>query len=556
MRALASPDIFDFDRLETTINSPVHLPCPGGVAPQSQREESGAAYVESLSCGAAGESITLTGYRFPPNTDVLIFFVPGSDPNSTLALAKARVRSDSQGGFTVEVTLPKDRESDDIQFLRSYSYKNTGAPRWSKSAVNTWDKIIETIFMAFLATLLGTILSFPLSFLAARNLMKNVRSPLASIALHVLGWPLGAWLGFQAGKYLLGVSDAFAGGAWLNAAGAVVSLAAVMIGARWSLLRSENEDPAKRALAQLVSIAASVCAVYAALEFGSLGMKFGAALIEPLGSFGFIGNFLFQSGDILRTITPVLSALTAGGIASSGLSRWGQTLSERLPVQAARPVNAALAAATGALLFIGIAQLLNWFYEIGNPFYIWTLPAILGALGGMALAFLNHPKASLPIGLTVYYITRAIVNAVRSVEAVIMAIVFVIFVGIGPFAGVMALGLHTIASLVKLYSEQVESILAGPIEAIEATGANRLQTIIYAVIPQIIPPYISYAMYRWDINVRMSTIIGITGGGIGFLLVQNINLLDYNAASTQMLAIAIVVSLMDYVSSALRERVV
>jgi phosphonate transport system permease protein len=160
----------------------------------------------------------------------------------------------------------------------------------------------------------------------------------------------------------------------------------------------------------------------------------------------------------------------------------------------------------------------------------------------------------LPIGMIVYYVTRTIVNAVRSVEAVIMAIVFVIFVGIGPFAGVMALGLHTIASLVKLYSEQVESILAGPIEAIEATGANRLQTIVYAVIPQIIPPYISYTMYRWDINVRMSTIIGITGGGgIGFLLVQNINLLDYNAASTQMLAIAIVVASMDYISSKLRE---
>jgi len=130
-------------------------------------------------------------------------------------------------------------------------------------------------------------------------------------------------------------------------------------------------------------------------------------------------------------------------------------------------------------------------------------------------------------------------------------------VGIGPFAGVLALSLHTVAALAKLYSEQVESIMEGPIEAISATGASRLQTIMYAVIPQIIPPYISFTMYRWDINVRMSTIIGFAGGGgIGFLLYQNINLLNYRAASAQMLAIAIVVASMDYLSAKLRERVI
>lgn len=132
-----------------------------------------------------------------------------------------------------------------------------------------------------------------------------------------------------------------------------------------------------------------------------------------------------------------------------------------------------------------------------------------------------------------------------------MAIVFVVWVGIGPFAGSLALPLHTIASLAKLYSEQVESIMAGPLEAIQATGANRLQTIIYAVVP----PDMSYTMYRWDINVRMSTIIGFVGGGIGFLLQQNINLLNYRDASAQMIAIAIVVSIMDYISSVMREKV-
>ena len=89
----------------------------------------------------------------------------------------------------------------------------------------------------------------------------------------------------------------------------------------------------------------------------------------------------------------------------------------------------------------------------------------------------------------------------------------------------------------------------------KATGATRLQMIIYSVIPQIVPPYIAFTIYRWDINVRMSTIIGfVGGGGIGFLLQQNINLLNYRAASAQMVAIAVVVSAMDYISSVMRQR--
>ena len=138
-----------------------------------------------------------------------------------------------------------------------------------------------------------------------------------------------------------------------------------------------------------------------------------------------------------------------------------------------------------------------------------------------------------------------------------MVIVFVVWVGFGPFAGSLALSLHTAAALSKLYSEQVESVMQGPIEAVRATGATRMQTIIYGVVPQIVPPYLSFTMYRWDINVRMSTIIGFAGGGgIGFLLQQNINLLQYKDAAAQMLAIAIVVATMDWISARLRERLV
>jgi phosphonate transport system permease protein len=162
-----------------------------------------------------------------------------------------------------------------------------------------------------------------------------------------------------------------------------------------------------------------------------------------------------------------------------------------------------------------------------------------------------------PAGLALYYVVRSALNILRSIEPLIMAIIFVVWVGLGPFAGVLALAVHSIAALGKLYSESVESIDHGPIEAVNATGANLWQMITYAVIPQIIPPYLAFTIYRWDINVRMSTIIGfVGGGGIGFLLQQWIRLLRYRDAGAAVWAIAIVVAIMDYVSAKVREAVI
>jgi len=159
--------------------------------------------------------------------------------------------------------------------------------------------------------------------------------------------------------------------------------------------------------------------------------------------------------------------------------------------------------------------------------------------------------------MAIYYVTRTLLNIVRSIEPMIWAIIAVIVVGLGPFAGIIALTVHSIAALGKLYSESIENIDPGPIEAIQATGATRLQTIMYAVVPQMIPPFVSFSIYRWDINVRMSTVIGLVGGGgIGFLLVQYIRLLDYRAAGIAVWFIAIVVAILDYVSSEIRQRFV
>ncbi len=159
--------------------------------------------------------------------------------------------------------------------------------------------------------------------------------------------------------------------------------------------------------------------------------------------------------------------------------------------------------------------------------------------------------------LGIYYLVRTILNIIRSIEPLIWAIIAIIIVGLGPFAGILALVIHSVAALGKLYSEAIESIDPGPIEAIQATGANWFQIIMYGVVPQVIPPFVSFTIYRWDINIRMSTVIGLVGGGgIGYLLTQWIRMLDYRAAGIAVWFIAITVAILDYVSAEIRERFV
>jgi phosphonate transport system permease protein len=115
---------------------------------------------------------------------------------------------------------------------------------------------------------------------------------------------------------------------------------------------------------------------------------------------------------------------------------------------------------------------------------------------------------------------------------------------------------HSIADLVKLYSERLESIDPGPVEAITAAGGNRAQVILYGIIPQIINPYLSFTLYRWDINVRMATIIGIVGGGgIGRFFNYYKNELRWHEVGAVIVIIAVVVWVMDYLSGRVRERI-
>lgn len=160
------------------------------------------------------------------------------------------------------------------------------------------------------------------------------------------------------------------------------------------------------------------------------------------------------------------------------------------------------------------------------------------------------------ISFAIYYVLRIILNFIRSIEPLIWAIIFSVWVGIGPYAGMIALLVHTIASNAKLYSEAIESVEEGPIEAISATGANKIQIVWFGVVPQIILPFLSFTIYRWDINVRMATVIGLVGGGgIGTMLMQYQGLAKWNEVGLIVIMIAIVVWVMDYISAKIREAI-
>ncbi|MGB9674256.1 MAG: ABC transporter permease subunit [Anaerolineales bacterium] len=557
-RALARPDIFEYQQEEITVYAPVYIPCQSTGFPFTQPDQTKPYLVLTPACGNVGEDIHIEGFNFPPNLKGPLYFVPSADPADKLALQKGNFQTDATGHFILDFKLP-DRSSGHVQYIRVIARRNVGLPHFSPTAVETWNKILETIFLALLATTIGTIFSIPISFFAARNLMKDVKNSLTQISLALLGLPLGIAGGMVLARWMSWLSKIYQQKWTVTFGLAILCMVVGIVLIRYVLFHSDNRARLFKRIniPKILQFLAIIILLQGLFFVSQFGIIIGKWITPHLGYFAFLGNFITQLSDVILTILPAVLAVSGGAVSAALFGNIGRRLNERLPLGSLKLVNYLASMAAGAVLMLVLGGVIGWLYEINNVIQIRIIPAGLGVIAGSLLAAFTKPRQPFPIGLAVYTITRTILNAVRSIEALIMAIVAVIWVGIGPFAGVLALGLHTIASLAKLYSEQVESILPGPLEAITATGATRLQTIVYAVIPQIIPPYISFTMYRWDINVRMSTIIGFAGGGgIGFLLIQNINLLNYRAASTQMLAIAIVVAAMDYFSSWMREKFV
>jgi phosphonate transport system permease protein len=181
------------------------------------------------------------------------------------------------------------------------------------------------------------------------------------------------------------------------------------------------------------------------------------------------------------------------------------------------------------------------------------------ALWGTLLAIV----CAIPLGILssenivpwwVYQPVRRLMDACRSINEMVFAMLFVVAVGLGPFAGVLALWISTTGVLAKLFAEAVEAIEPGPVEGVRATGASALQEVIFGVIPQVLPLWISYSLYRFESNVRSATVVGMVGaGGIGVILWEAIRGFQFGQTAALLLIIIAVVSLIDLLSQRLRK---
>ncbi len=186
----------------------------------------------------------------------------------------------------------------------------------------------------------------------------------------------------------------------------------------------------------------------------------------------------------------------------------------------------------------------------------------IAILGTFVSAFLSIPFAfwaakNMSAGKGMSSAGKFVLSFIRTFPELVMALLFIKAVGPGSFAGVLALGLHSIGMLGKLYAEGIENIEKGPIEALVANGASRFQILWYAVLPQVLPDFLSYTLYRFEINVRSAAILGVIGaGGIGTPLIFALSSRNWPRVGIILLGIIMMVIIIDFLSSSMRKRIV
>jgi phosphonate transport system permease protein len=479
----------------------------------------------------------------------------------------------------------------------------------SGSKVNRFigGSLLETIAMGLMATLFSTILAIPVSFLAAHNIMARVPGGsviyyIARLFLNIVravdpvvwGLLIIVWVGL----------GSFAG---------VIALTIHSVAALGKLFSEEIEhiDPGPveavtasgASLVQVLRYAVipQITSPFLAYSLLRWDINMRAATVVGFVAGGGIGFFVVET---IRLGAYQVYATALWGVAVVIILVDAISSSWRARILADRPaetekqrrstwvkVRTSLYVVLGVAAFIYCWNLsgidLSQFFQpaptLGSILHDFVtidlsqdaLPQViqqllitvfqallattLGAIVAIPFSFLaaRNLTGRSKLSAWIFYLTRGLFNILRSIEALLYASIFVVWVGIGPFAGMMALAITTFGLIGKLFSEAIEEIDPGPIEAVTATGATPLQVIDFAILPQIVPPFVSYLIYQWDINVRMATIIGFAGGGgIGLILNTFFGMLSYHKAGTVVLFIVIVVALMDFASAKLREQLV
>ena len=180
---------------------------------------------------------------------------------------------------------------------------------------------------------------------------------------------------------------------------------------------------------------------------------------------------------------------------------------------------------------------------------------VLAVVASVPLALLAAENTSPhPI---IYFSTRVFLNLLRSINELIYALLLVSAVGLGPFPGVLAIALHATGMLAKFVAEEIEHVNRSPVEALHASGAGRVQTIMFGIVPQILPAAVGYVLYRFDVSIRSATVLGLVGaGGLGFSLITTMKMFKYHETAACILMIILLVSAADWISGRLQKKII
>ncbi len=548
------------------------------------------------------------------NADLVTINKGGVDEICTWQCLATRV-GDFFTGKPPEGTL---RLSDNLMDILG-RVKEQAAPRWEVhlglvpegSRFNQFvpGGLIETIAMGLLATLFSTILAVPLSFLAAHNVMGRV---------PVIGPPI--YYVTRTFLNVMRAVDTAVWGliiiVWVGQ-GPFTGMIALTIHSMAALAKLFSEEIEHIDSGPVEAVTASGANLVQVIRYAILpqivppflaytmlrwDINMRSATVVGFVGGGGIGFFVVETirqggyqqyGAALWTVAVVIILVDYVS------ARWRESIMRDKPAETGKPRRPLFTRLTRiAYIVLGLAvffycalvtqvnldalfnpgptfgQLVKDFVNIDLTsdvldkvvqemlitIFQALLATTLGALVAVPFSFLaarnltGHNKIT---AWLLYYPVRFVFNVLRSIEALLYVAIFNFWVGIGPFPGMLALAVTSFALIGKLFSEAIENIDSGPIEAISATGANVFQMVRYAILPQIFPPFMSYLIYQWDINIRMATIIGFAGGGgIGLVFQTYFNMLQYHKAGTVVLFIVVVVAVMDFASAKLRERLV
>ena len=192
--------------------------------------------------------------------------------------------------------------------------------------------------------------------------------------------------------------------------------------------------------------------------------------------------------------------------------------------------------------------------KVGESLFIAWAGTVIGAFFSFPIAFLAANNFSLN---TFSRVTKQILNVIRAFPELILAFVLLPITGLGPLTGTLAVGIHSIGTLGKLSSEVIEGIDEGPLESIKSSGGSKLNELFFGVIPQVMPTITSYWLYRFEINLRASAVLGVVGaGGVGAELINQLRFRDFPRAGTVLVVTIVMVLIVDAISAAIRRRII